>query len=510
MKLFLSLFFTAFLFFGNGFLFGQIASYYIKIEAAESRDAFLTEMKKAYPEVQFSIPFSGIAFDGMDRIIRADGFSPEGMAENLHTLRKKIVYLEPVPHSVPFYTPDDLGVELGSPNQWYHYKINSKNAWELSRGNNQTIVAVVDNAFLDDHPELSVKIRLNEAEIPNDGTDNDGNGFTDDYAGWNARNNNGNVYIQSTNSGHGTHVAGIAAAQTDNGSGMASMGFDCLWLPVKAGDASDVITHGYEGIAFAAARGAQIINCSWGSFDSSVTAKSVINFALNQGCFIVAAAGNFANETPLYPATYQGVISVAATTQSDTKLNISSFGTRINISAPGSGIWSTSRNATGSPTFEFLSGTSQAAPLVSGTLALMKAMAPQAPDTLLLSCLYETATPIDNIPANAAYAGLLGSGRLHAGNALNCLYTKLGLQIADPSGVEPILLFPNPADLTFSLLRGENEPTVWQLFTPEGKPAKSGTGCGGSVEELSPGVYFFYGTYTQSGKTVRSRLMVIH
>lgn len=506
----LSLFLAACLLFVNEYLHAQMSSYYIKVRPTESTDAFLAEMKHAYPGARFTIPFPGIAFDGMNRIIRADGFSPEGMAENQYSLWKKIVYAELVPRSIPFYTPNDLGVELGSPNQWYHYKIKSKNAWELSRGDNQTLIAVVDNAFLDDHPELSGKIRLNVAEIPNDAVDNDGNGYTDDYAGWNARNNNGNVYVQSTNSGHGTHVGGIAAAQTDNGSGMTSMGFDCAWLPVKAGDASDVITHGYEGIAFAAARGAHIINCSWGSYDSTITAKSVINFALNEGCFIVAAAGNFANETPIYPATYQGVISVAATTQSDTKLNISSFGTRIDISAPGSGIWSTSRNATGAPSFEFLSGTSQAAPLVSGTLGLMKSLAPQAPDTLILSCLYNSATPIDNISANAAYAGLLGSGRLNAGDALNCLYTKLGLKIIDPIGAESLLLFPNPTDHTFYFSTGENDPISWQLFTPEGKLAKRGTGKGGSVEELPAGLYFFHGMHTQSGNTFHGRLMVIH
>jgi subtilisin family serine protease len=503
-------FLTACLLFANGPLHSQSVSYYIKVDPTANTGEFLTQMKKAYPEARFSIPFPGIAFDGMNRIIRADEFSPEDMAEYQEALWKKIIYTEPVPRSTPFYTPDDLGVELGSPNQWYHYKIKSKNAWELSHGDNQTLIAVVDNAFLDDHPELSGKIRINASEIPNDGLDNDGNGYTDDYSGWNARSNNGNVYIQSTNSGHGTHVAGLAAAQTDNGSGMASMGFDCFWLPIKAGDASDVITHGYEGIAFAAARGAKIINCSWGSFDSSVTAKSVINFALDEGCLIVAAAGNFANETPVYPATYQGVISVAATTQSDTKLNISSFGTRIDISAPGSGIWSTSRNATGAPTFEFLSGTSQAAPLVSGVLGLMKSLAPKAPDTLLLSCLYDSATPIDNIPANAAYTGLLGSGRLHAGDALSCLYTKLGLQVSDPSDVESFLLLPNPADDFFYFFMEENELISWELITPEGKLAKSGTGNSGSVKDLSSGLYFFRGIHLKSGTNFSGRLMVIH
>jgi subtilisin family serine protease len=506
----LSLFITACLIIAKQSLQGQPASYYIKVSPAVSAEAVLAEMKNVYPEAEFSIPFPGIAFDGLNRVIRADRFSPEYMAEKQASLWEKTVSAEPVPRSIPFYTPDDLGVELGSPNQWYHYKIKSKNGWDISRGDNETLIAIVDNAFLDDHPELSGKIGINASEIPNDGLDNDGNGYTDDYAGWNARNNSGNVYVQSTNSGHGTHVAGIAAAQTDNGSGMASMGFDCFWLPVKAGDASDVITHGYEGIAFAATRGAKIINCSWGSFDSSSTAKSVINFALEEGCLIVAAAGNFANETPLYPATYRGVISVAATTQSDTKLNISSFGSRIDISAPGSGIWSTSRNATGAPTFEFLSGTSQAAPLVSGTLGLMKSLAPEAPDTLILSCLYDTSTPIDNIPANAAYNGLLGSGRLHAGDALNCLYTKLGLQVSGSYGVEPIFLFPNPADDLFYFFTEENDLISWQLLTPEGKWAKSGRGSCGSVEDLPSGVYFFRGIHPKNGVIFNSKLMVIH
>ncbi len=486
---------------------GQNSSYYIKVKSEESLSEVCAMLKESHPEAELSQPFSHISFDGLNRVIRIDLLSAGDIFAPLSLSLDKIEYTEPVPHSRIFYTPNDLRVELGSPNQWYHYKIRSKNAWDFAKGNVQTVIAVVDNAFLDDHPELSGKITLNDSEIPNDGIDNDGNGFIDDYAGWNARNNNGNLYIQSTNSGHGTHIAGLTAAQTDNGAGMASMGFDCYWLPVKAGSATDVITHGYEGITFAAARGAHVINCSWGSPDSSATGKSAVEFALSQGCIVVAAAGNFSNETPVYPATYQGVISVAATTQSDVKLNISSFGTRVNISAPGSGIWSTSRDITGAPAYEFLSGSSQASALVSGTAGLMKSLAPEGQNALIVDCLLNTTIPIDNISANSAYQGLLGTGRLDAGNAVKCLYDALGLS-TEPHIIHPsILIFPNPTENEFTIESAEGIITDWKLLAADGRTVMQGTGTYGNLRNLSSGLYILVATDAQTGNSYPSRLV---
>lgn len=468
------------------------ASVYLKVKSNEALQKVESQLRSELPESNIYRPFSHISFDGLSRVIRIDspGLPIEAIANAAGY--DNIEYVETVPFAYPAYTPNDLGVELGSPNQWSLYKIKAKNAWDFSKGSASTLIAVVDNAFLSDHTEFANKFSLNTAETPGDGVDNDGNGYIDDYQGWNATGNNGDVYISSSNSNHGTHVAGIAAAETDNNEGMAAIGFLSTLLPVKAGNASDVITHGYEGISFAADRGAAVINCSWGSFDSSATAKSVIEYALSKNCFVVASAGNFANEQAVYPATYAGVISVAATTQSDAKLNTSSFGRRINISAPGSGIWSCSFTVTAMPSYDFKSGTSMAAPHVSGLLGLMHGYAPAGSDSLILHCLYASADPIDQLPANSAYDSLLGTGRINAERSMQCLQAFYGLS-AKEEYVPAFSLWPNPAidQLTIYGLSGMDEPFLrWEIISTQGKKLATGTGSSVLVDALPSGIYF--------------------
>lgn len=477
------------------------ASVYLKIKSADALQKVEAQLRNELRQSYIYRPFSAISFDGLNRILRIDtpGIPIEAIARTAGN--ENVEYIEKVPFAYPAYTPNDLGVELGSPNQWSLYKIKAKNAWDFSKGSASTLIAVVDNAFLSDHTEFANKFSINPAETPGDGLDNDGNGYVDDYQGWNATGNNGDVYISSSNSNHGTHVAGIAAAETDNNEGMAAIGFLSSLLPVKAGNASDVITHGYEGISFAADRGAAVINCSWGSFDSSATAKSVIEYALSKNCFVVASAGNFANEQALYPATYAGVISVAATTQSDAKLNTSSFGRRINISAPGSGIWSCSFTVTALPSYDFKSGTSMAAPHVSGLLGLMHGYAPENSDSVILRCLYESADPIDQLPANSAYDSLLGTGRINAERSMQCLQSFYGLS-ANEENIPAFGLWPNPASeqLFISVLTGNDEPFLrWEIISIHGKSIGTGIGSSVLVDTLSPGIYFLRIRNSQNG-----------
>jgi len=487
---FKSIFLLVFIFPLQLSLFSQQESYYLKITSHDFIERTEHVLKSNPNAKQVYRPFKNIAFDGLDLVFRFDAEESDlgEIITGVHI--KHIEYLEKVPIASFSYTPNDLKVELGSPNQWYHYKINAREAWDYFKGSENIVVAIVDNGFLTDHPDLQEKIIVNTAEIPGDGIDNDSNGFIDDYEGWNALGNNGDVYIVSSNSDHGTHVAGIAAAHTDNNIGMASIGFKTKWLPVKVANSSDVVTHGFEGISFAASRGADIINCSWGTLDSSATGKSVIEFALNQGCYIVSSAGNFANEVPVYPATYAGVISVAATTQSDAKLNISSFGTRINISAPGSGIWSTSKSEVAAPAYAFKSGTSMASPLVAGLLALMKGYTPDAEREVILNCLYSTATDIDNLPANAAYDSLLGTGRINVELVMKCLYDYYNLSVNPNEYPETGSIFPNPVTDFFEVkLPAEFTLAEWNLFDVTGKKIMTGKESRGNLLSLSQGIY---------------------
>lgn len=472
-----------------------LTSFYVKPLADADVQKTYTELATRFPEAQVSQPFAHIRHGNLHHVLRIDGSSLTRDAVT-QAVNAPVEYIEKVPVANLQYTPNDLGVELGSPNQWYLHMINAPAAWDYSKGSADVVIAVVDNAFLPEHPDLIDKVSLNLAEIPNDDIDNDGNGFKDDFAGWNAVDNNGNVYIQSASSPHGTHVAGIAAAETDNGTGMASLSFLTKWLPVKAGAGNDNITHGYEGIAYGATVGAKVINCSWGTFDSSATAKAVIDFALSENCFVVASAGNFATEQLVYPASYQGVISVASTTQTDAKLNTSSFGTRVNICAPGSGIWSTSHTS-GSPSYAFMSGTSMASPLVAALLALMSGYAPPNSDADIIDCLYNTAQDIDGLPANSAYDSLLGHGRINAEQAMACLQAIYGLNVPSETLADGLGLYPNPSQGLFTLQTGS--VLRWTVRDVHGKSLLSGTGTQGDASSLPSGLYFLT-TELSSGK----------
>ena len=469
------------------------SSFYIKLANVNDAEKTLSELRTHFPEAGINRPFERNTFENLHLVIRMDesGSTVDGIKKVLST---PVEYIEQVPIGKIAYTPNDLGEEVGSPNQWYLHHTSAKGAWDFSKGSSDIIIAVIDNSFLSDHPDLVNKVVINNAEIPGDNIDNDNNGFVDDFAGWNARDNDGNVYGNSSNSTHGTHVAGIAAAETDNGIGMASLSFSSRLLPIKASDASDNITHGYEGINFAAESGAKVINCSWGSFDSSATAKSVINFALSKNCFVVASAGNFANETYVYPATYLGVVSVAATTMSDVKLNTSSFGKRVNISAPGGGIWSTIITPGGAASYGFLSGTSEASPLVASLLGLMSGYAPAGNDAVILECMYSTATDIYNIQSNQAYDSLLGSGRMDAESAMRCLNETLHLSIDDWQEKSTLQIYPNPtADFFYiiPLQAGWNENDIfWAVKNLGGQEVMHGSKSIGDISQLAAGMYF--------------------
>jgi subtilisin family serine protease len=301
-----------------------------------------------------------------------------------------------------FLTPNDLGANATntagtSPttNQWSLHKIQAQQAWDIGTGSSTVIVAVTDDAFRMDHVDLVNKY-INPYDAVTQGT---------------------NPAPCGSNAGnHGTHVAGTVGAQTNNGTGVASIGFNVRVMPIKIGNCNNQLTHGYEGITYAANNGAHVVNMSWGGGGFSNYGQNVCNYAWNQGTILVAAAGNDNVSTVFYPAGYNNVIAVASTTPTDAKSSFSQFGTWIDISAPGSNIRST--YATSSTAYSSISGTSMASPHVAGLLGLMRSAAPSATNTALINCLYSGA---DNINAqNPSFSGQLGVGRINAYNSMVC------------------------------------------------------------------------------------------
>ncbi len=323
----------------------------------------------------------------------ADGVNLDEFVTALDA-RPEVDYAEKIPVNLADYTPNDLGANTLA-GQWNLHKIDAQTAWNSSQGNPSVVVAIVDNAF----------------EI----TNNDLVGVV--VAGWDASDNDNNPAAPNATFSHGTHVAGIAGAKTNNAGGIASIGFGISIMPVKATPDNGnpgYIYAGYQGIAWAAAHGAKVINCSWGSSSWSQTGQNTVNAAWNLGAVVVAAAGNSSNQTLHYPASFQNVVSVASTNIND---QVSSFSTRnalVDVSAPGESI----RSLIPFNSYAVWNGTSMAAPLVSGLLGLMLSANPNLTNVDLVNCLVSST---DNINAqNQALLGLFGSGRINANKALLC------------------------------------------------------------------------------------------
>lgn len=271
-----------------------------------------------------------------------------------------------------FLEPDDPRWD----EQPYLASIQLPAAWETSLGDPNIIVAVIDSGVDIAHPDLATQLwqnpgetGLDEAGNPkeNNGLDDDQNGFIDDWQGWNfvAGNNN----VQDDN-GHGSFVAGVIGAATNNAEGIAGVASGSRMMTLKTLDANGYGTYNNiaAAIIYAADQGAQVINLSFGNTAHSDILQDAIDYAVARGIVLVAAAGNSGNETLYYPAAYPQVISVSALDQANAPAAFSTFNTAVELAAPGVNILTT--GLAGS--YSHSSGSSLAAAHVSGAAALLR------------------------------------------------------------------------------------------------------------------------------------------
>ncbi len=298
-----------------------------------------------------------------------------------------VEFAEPNFLAQAFYNPDDPLINK----QWGLKKINSLQAFDHSKGGFYSI-AIIDTGVDSNHAELSPLLLDGYNTIDN-------NEATDD------------------DHGHGTHVAGIAAAQTDNGTGVASSSFYSQILPVKVLNQVGVGTYAdvAEGIIFSADEGSRILNLSLGGNSDSQTLERAVEYAKEKGSILVAAAGNNGNDAPVYPAAYTGVLAVSASDENDELASFSSFGSNIFVAAPGVSITSTDLG----DSYTSKHGTSMSAPHLSGTLGLLLAKEEDLTNTQLLSLVKESADKVGSESYNEdGWNAYFGYGRLNAGEAL--------------------------------------------------------------------------------------------
>ncbi len=388
-----------------------------------------------------------------------------------------VEYAEKVPLDRMCLTPNDPSYS----SQWGLTNINAPAAWNYFSSGSNVVVAIVDDAIERTHPDLSPNLWVNNGEIAGNNIDDDNNGYIDDVNGYDVASNDNNPNPPSTSYDHGTHVAGIVSARSNNGVGVASIGFSCKLMCVKSTTTVGQVTNGYDGIVYAAVSGADVINMSWGGPSSSTTAQNVVNYAVSQGCILIAAAGNDNVNTQFYPAAYTNVVSVAATTSSNTKASFSNYGNWIDVSAPGNNIYSTTVGGT----YGNKSGTSMASPMVAGLAGLMKSLNPTMPNSDLINCLISTAANIDT--QNPSYVGQLGSGRIDAAAAMACVAATLNNPpVADFSA--NFTAVSAGGSVVFTNLSTYN-PTSWNWTFTGGTPASFNGQNPPSITYNTPGTY---------------------
>ena len=238
-------------------------------------------------------------------------------------------------------------------------------AWNFSTGKASVVIAVIDTGINPTHEDLKNKIVAGQYDF----SDNDADA-TDD-----------------TGSGHGSHCAGIAAAETNNGIGVAGASWKCSVLPLKIfPNAFD--TTSAKAVTYAADKGVKVISMSYGSSFQSATEQAAMTYAWSKGVLPVAAAGNNNSNSKFYPAGLNNVLSVGATTSQDIKASFSNYGDWVSVAAPGENIYSTFLGATNAYVYE--SGTSMACPNVAGCAALLFAYSPIATNQIVLNALQKT------------------------------------------------------------------------------------------------------------------------
>ena len=306
--------------------------------------------------------------------------------------------------------------------QYAMIKIKAQDAWDVSTGDTSIVIAIIDSGVDWDHPDLTANIWRNWNETPGNGIDDDFNGYVDDVRGWDFGGLNGTPDNDPMEDrpDHGTHVAGDASAVTDNSIGVASIGYRSKIMPVKTSrddfrstSGSPFIVYGYEGIKYAADNGAKIINCSWGGGGYSLLGQEVINYATSIGSLVVAAAGNNNSSAPHYPSSYKNVLSVGSTDESDFKSSFSNYGSGVDVSAPGSNIYSTWQN----DTYRYGAGTSFASPIVAGMAALVRAKFPLLSPNQIAEQIRTNCDDINSI--NPGFVNRLGRGRVNAFKSLS-------------------------------------------------------------------------------------------
>jgi len=294
-------------------------------------------------------------------------------------------------------------------NQWHlgtsAAAVRARTAWDFETGSPGVSIGILDTGVDVGHPDLAAKIWQNPGEIPGNSVDDDGNGYVDDVRGWDFGDDDNDpspqpVYDAGTGidvGWHGTFVAGLAAAATNNATGIAGVAWGCRVMPLKISDVTGdmPLSAVTAAVLYAIDNGASVLNMSLGSADPAAEAffQPLMTAAFNGGVFTVASAGNNGTDERNFPAACDSVLAVGATNSANNRADFSNWGDWVDVAAPGEAIWSSIARNYAYDEFSqiffevlwywdavnpymFNDGTSFSAPVVAGAAALVRSHFP--------------------------------------------------------------------------------------------------------------------------------------
>ncbi len=391
--------------------------------------------------------------------------------------------------------------------------IDAPAAWNVFTGSPNITVAVIDSGVDYNHYDLLANIWINPVEAgggrETDGIDNDGNGYIDDWHGWNfAGQASANDPMDNmANTYHGTHVAGIVGASTGNGLGVAGVCWNVKLMAVKAldsggrGDTASLV----RAIDYARVNGADIINASWGSTNYSGSLYNAITRAQSAGILFCAAAGNNSadNDTsPYYPASFDldNIIAVLSTDHRDALSTFSSYGRySADLGAPGTNIMSTKRNQA----YQSVSGTSMATPFVSGAAALVLGQRPALNWWQIKTMLLKSVDPRPSLSSKCQTAG-----RLNLYNALT--YATPILPAAPTNLTGTATDYGSYDDITLTWTDNSNNESGFNIYMKSGNIYEIVDSVDANVrsyvlEGVASGTYSFYvRAFAVDGESVKT------
>jgi subtilisin family serine protease/uncharacterized membrane protein YgcG len=339
-----------------------------------------------------------------------------------------VEYAEPNFIMISDKVPDDTDYS----SLYWPANINAEEAWNLTVGNHEVVIAILDTGVDWNHPDLTANI-INRSDGCNASIDLDGNGFGGDCRGYDFTDINVTSYVNAGYTlvagedynvtdndpvdfdGHGTHVAGIAAGMGNNNVGVLGSCYNCSIMPVRTGFNIQTSSGSFVGsleiddvaaaLYYAADNNATIISMSFGGGDSS-TVRDAIEYAYAKGSILVASSGNSGQNSRQYPCAYDEVVCVAAIGSDSSAASYSNYGSWVDLAAPGTGIYSTSFD----DTYVSLSGTSMSTPMMAGVIGLVKSMFDKN-QSEIVSALQNTGIAVDfsgtSINRTDVYAAIL-------------------------------------------------------------------------------------------------------